>query len=81
MKQCFKWVAIVGMSIAVLTTLIFVVIGGHVIEESMFAEVCKWILMGAGVTLILEVFTYVVGQFVYDFWYRKKHDVPYDGEA
>ncbi len=81
MKRCFKWVGIVGMSIAVLNALIFVVICGHVIEESLFAEFAKWVVMGAVVTCIIEVFVYVIGQMVYDFWYRKKHDVPYDGEA
>lgn len=81
MKRCFKWVGIVGMAIAVLNAFIFVVIGGHVIEESVFAEFAKWIVGGAFVVGILEVFTYVLGQFAYDFWYRKKHDVPYDGEA
>lgn len=73
MKRCFLWVGVVSMSIALLLAFFVVVVGGHVIEESMFAEFCKWIVVGFCVTIILEVFTYVLGQMAYDFWYSKKH--------
>ena len=81
MKRCFKWVAIVTMSLTALVCLFYVVIGGHKVEATMFGEIAKWLFMGLGITMIFEVFTYVLGQLVYDFYYRKKHDVPYDGEA
>ncbi len=81
MKRCFKWTAIICMAIAVILPIFVVFVGGHVIEESPLAEYAKWVVMGAVVTCIIETFMYVIGQMVYDLWYRKKHDVPYDGEA
>lgn len=74
MKLCFKWTAIICMAIAVILPVFVVLIGGHVIEESVFAEFAKWVVMGAVVTCIVEVFMYVIGQMLYDFYYRKKHE-------
>lgn len=82
-KKQFGYIFTAGM--CMLPTIILIVVwfatGGKVVEANMFEEVAKWIVGGAFVVGILEVFTYVLGQFAYDFWYRKKHDVPYDGEA
>ena len=72
MKRCFLWTAIITMSVVALVCLFYVVIGGHVIEESMFAEVAKWLFMGLVITMILEVFMYVIGQVIYDFHIRKR---------
>ena len=80
MKRCFMWTAIICLSIALVLPVFFVLIGGHVVEETVFAEFAKWVVMGAVVTCIVEVFMYVIGQFIYDFWYRRKHNVPYNDE-
>ena len=57
-------------------TAVIAVIGlgwGHVIEGSLFAEIMKWVVMGAVVIGILEGFIFMgVGGILYHFWYEKR---------
>lgn len=63
---------------AVIAAVIIAVIGicfGKVIEESLFAEVMKWVVMGAVVIGILEGFIFMgVGGILYHFWYEKRNE-------
>lgn len=61
MKRFFMWTAI-GVAVVVLTLgLCF----GKVVEESLFGEIAKWVLMTAGIIGIFWVFAYTLGQFFY----------------
>lgn len=68
MKKLAIWVAVVAAVIIAVIGLCF----GKVIEGSLFAEVMKWVVVGAGVIVILEVFTFTIGQLIWDFNVRKK---------
>lgn len=61
---------------AVIAAAVIAVIGlcsGRVIEGSLFAEVAKWVVMGAVVIGILEGFIFSsLGGILYHFWYEKK---------
>ena len=46
---------------------------GRVIEETLFGEVMKWVVMTAVIIGIFEVFAYTVGQIVYDIFIRHKN--------
>lgn len=61
MKRFFLWTAIAVAAVMLVLGLCF----GRVIEESLFAEIAKWVLMTAGVIGIFWVFAYTLGQFVY----------------
>ncbi len=68
-KKLAMWVAIVGAVIALVIGLCF----GRVVEDSLFAEICKWIVCSAGVIGILEGFIAMgVGGILYHFWYEKR---------
>lgn len=68
MKKLAIWVAVVAALVIAVIGLCF----GKVIEGSLFAEVMKWVVVGAGVIVILEVFTFTIGQLIWDFNVRKK---------
>ena len=61
-------VAVVGSTISHSSGICF----GKVIEGSLFAEVMKWVLMGAVVIGILEGFVYFLGPLVWHFTYGKR---------
>lgn len=63
--------------VAIVTALIIAAVGlfgGKVIEESLFAEITKWIVMGLVVIGILEGFVYFLGPLIWHFTYGKKKD-------
>lgn len=61
MKRFFMWTAIAVAAVMLILGLCF----GKVVEESLFAEVAKWVLMTVGLIFIFWVFAYTIGQFVY----------------
>lgn len=70
-----KFVIRMAIWVAVIAALIIAIIGlsfGRVIEESLFAEVMKWILMGLVVIGILEGFVYFLGPLIWHFTYGKR---------
>ena len=70
-KKLAMWTAIVSAIIIALIGLGW----GRVIEGSLFAEIMKWVIVGAAVIGILEGFIYIgVGGILYHFWYEKKDE-------
>lgn len=67
-KRVAVWVAVVAAVIVAVIGICF----GKVIEGSLFAEVMKWVLMGAVVIGILEGFVYFLGPLVWHFTYGKR---------
>ena len=68
-KKLAMWTAIVAAIIIALIGLGW----GHVIEGSLFAEIMKWVVVGAAVIGILEGFIFMgVGGILYHFWYEKR---------
>lgn len=61
MKKAFLWVGIVAAVIIAVIGLCF----GSVIEGSLAEEIGKWIVVGIGVIVILEVFVYILGPIIY----------------
>ena len=72
-KTFCKKVAIWTAAIAALIVLIVGLCFGRVIEGTLFAEVAKWIVMGAVVIGILEGLIFSsLGGILYHFWYEKR---------
>lgn len=70
-KKLAIWTAIIGAVIIAIIGICF----GEVIEGNLFAEVAKWVVMGAAVIGILEAFIYMgVGGMLYHFWYKKRKE-------
>ena len=67
-KRMALWVAIVAALIIAVIGLCF----GKVIEESLAAEVGKWVLMGLVVIGILEGFVYFLGPLIWHFTIGKR---------
>lgn len=70
-----KFVKRVAIWVAVVTAVVIAVIGlcfGTVIEESLFAEVAKWVVMGLVVIGILEGFVYFLGPLIWHFTIGKR---------
>ena len=61
MKRFFLWTAVAVAAVMLILGLCF----GRVVEESLFAEIAKWVLMSAGIIGIFWVFAYTIGQLVY----------------
>ena len=60
---------------AVAVALVMLIIGlcfGKVIEESLFAEVAKWVVMGLVVIGILEGFVYFLAPLYWHFYIERK---------
>lgn len=67
MKKFAMWTAI-GTAVALL------IIGlcfGKVIEESLFAEIAKWAVVGLFLIVIMEVFAFTISQVCYEFFYKR----------
>ena len=60
-KKFMIWTAVVVAVVMLVLGLCF----GKVIEESLFAEVAKWVVMTGVIIVICEVFAYVLSQFFY----------------
>ena len=59
---------------AIITAVIMLVLGicfGKVIEENLFAEIAKWVVMTGVIIVIMEVFAYTLSQF---FYHGSKYD-------
>ena len=67
-KRVAIWVAVIAAALIAVIGLCF----GKVIEESLFAEVMKWVVMGVVVIGILEGFVYHLTPLVWHFWYEKR---------
>lgn len=67
-KRVAIWVAVVAALIIAVIGLCF----GRVIEDSLAAEVGKWVLMGLVVIGILEGFVYFLGPLIWHFTYGKR---------
>ena len=53
---------------AVAVAVVMLILGlcfGKVIEESIFAEIAKWVVMTGVIIVIFEVFAYTLSQFFY----------------
>lgn len=66
-----KW----AIRIAIVLAVIILILGlcfGKVIEGSLFAEIAKWVLVGAGVIAIVELLAcYIVLPVIWHFTYGK----------
>ena len=69
MKKFAIWTAVAVAVVMLVLGLCF----GRVIEETLFGEVMKWVVMTAVIIGIFEVFAYTVGQIVYDIFIRPKN--------
>lgn len=67
-KHVAVWVAVVAALVIAVIGLCF----GRVIEESLAAEVGKWVLMGLVVIGILEGFVYFLGPLIWHFTLGKR---------
>ncbi len=74
MKKFALWLAVGIAVIMLIVGLCF----GKVIEESLFGEIAKWVLLTLGIIGICEVFAFTVGQAIYDYWYSRKHKIDDD---
>ena len=63
-KKVAIWVAVIAAVIIAIIGLAF----GKQIEDSLFGEVCKWIVMGAMIIGILEGFVYFLGPLIWHFY-------------
>lgn len=67
-KKVAIWVAVIAAALIAIIGLC----SGKVIEGSLFAEIAKWVVMGAVVIGILEGFIFSsLGGILYHFWYEK----------
>ena len=69
MKKFAIWTAVIVAVVMLIIGLCF----GRVIEETLFLEIAKWVVMTAGIICIFEVFVYTLGQVAYDIWIRPKN--------
>lgn len=60
-KRFMLWTAIIVAVVMLILGLIF----GKVIEENLFAEIAKWVVMTLFIIGIFEVFAYTLSQFFY----------------
>lgn len=68
-KRLAIWVAVIAAALIAIIGLC----SGKVIEGSLFAEISKWVVIGAVVIGILEGFIFSsLGGILYHFWYEKK---------
>lgn len=67
MKKFAMWTAIGTAAVLLIIGLCF----GKVIEESLFAEIAKWVVVGLFLICIMEVFAFTLSQLCYEFFYRR----------
>ena len=71
-----KFIKKLAIWTAVIAAVIIAIVGlccGKVIEGNLFAEIAKWVVMGAFIIGILEGFIFMgVGGILYHFWYEKR---------
>ena len=69
MKKFAIWTAVVVAVVMLIIGLCF----GKVIEETLFGEIAKWVVMTVVIIGIFEVFAYTLGQLAYDIFVRPKN--------
>jgi undecaprenyl pyrophosphate phosphatase UppP len=69
MKKFAIWTAVIVAVVMLIIGLCF----GKVIEETLFGEIMKWVVMTAVIIGIFEVFAYTLGQLAYDIFVRPKN--------
>lgn len=69
MKKFAIWTAVVVAVVMLVLGLCF----GKVIEETLFGEIMKWVVMTVVIIGIFEVFAYTLGQLAYDIFVRPKN--------
>lgn len=60
-KRFMLWTAVGTAVVMLILGLCF----GKVIEENLFAEIAKWVVMTGVIIVIMEVFAYTLSQFFY----------------
>lgn len=60
-KRFMLWTAVGTAVVMLILGLCF----GKVIEENLFAEIAKWVVMTLFIIVIMEVFAYTLSQFFY----------------
>ena len=60
-KRFMLWTAIITAVVMLICGLIW----GRVIEENLFQEIAKWVVMTGVIIVIMEVFAYTLSQFFY----------------
>ena len=60
-KRFMLWTAIITAVVMLICGLIW----GRVIEEYLFQEIAKWVVMTGVIIVIMEVFAYTLSQFFY----------------
>lgn len=73
-KTFVKKLAIYVAIVAALIVAALGLFGGKVIEETLFGEVTKWVVMGLVIVGILEGFVYFLGPLIWHFTYGKTKD-------
>lgn len=69
-KKVALWAAAIVVVVMAIIGLCF----GSVIEESLFAEISKWVVMTAVVVAMVEGFIYLaIGPIMYHFLYEKRN--------
>ena len=69
-KKFMLWTAVIVAVIMLVLGLCF----GKVVEETLFGEIAKWVVMTAVIIGICEVLAYTLSQLVYHMIYDKKND-------
>ena len=69
MKKFAIWTAVIVAVVMLILGLCF----GKVIEETLFGEIMKWVVMTVVIIGIFEVFAYTLGQLAYDIFVRPKN--------
>lgn len=72
MKRFAIWTAVVVAVVMLICGLCF----GKVIEESLFAEIAKWVVMYFPICAIFETFAYVLAQWLWHMLYDGKNNGP-----
>lgn len=71
-KRYMLWTAIIVAAIILICGLCF----GKVIEESLFAEIAKWIVVGLGIIAIFETFAYILSPWFWHMFHDGKGNDP-----
>ena len=71
-KRCSIWTVIISYVISAIIFVINVLIKGNMVEETLFGEAMKYVVMTGFVVLILLTFGFVIFQSRYDVIVRKK---------
>lgn len=73
-KFCKLCMAVMLMLPTIIFLIAWFVGGGKVVEETMFLEVAKWVLMDAALTVFIAFpFGYILAPFLYHWIYDKKN--------